>query len=314
MNLNHLRHLIAIAEHQSFRKAADALFLTQPALSRSIQALEQELGVRLIDRQGRRNALTAYGALAAERARRIVQEVKELERGVELLRSGELGSLAVGFGPTPAAVLMQPFLARMASRHPKVQVHIARGSVDLLVEALRREAVDVILVDQRALGAADDLTVEPVARLRGGFLCRADHPLFAEPSVGIDQLRKHPVASTPLSDEIARLLVDQLGPDAHPARLVTVGSEDIPSLLDLVEATDTVFFGIFACASARIAAGRLCELQVQPHAERFGHYALATLAGRSESPAVGLFREFAHAHLREPPPPPQGLGAEGAVA
>ena len=59
MNLAQLRHLIAIAEHQSFRKAADALCLTQPALSRSLQALEDELQVMLVDRVGRRNTLTA---------------------------------------------------------------------------------------------------------------------------------------------------------------------------------------------------------------------------------------------------------------
>ena len=87
-------------------------------------------------------------------------------------------------------------------------------------------------------------------------------------------------------------LVEQLGPDAHPARLVTLDSEDITSLLDLVEATDTVFFGIFACARARIAAGRVCEIHVQPHFERFGQYALVTLARRSMSPAVEVFRAF----------------------
>ena len=61
MNLIQLRHLVALAEHQSFHRAADALFLTQPALSRSIQALEEELGVQLVDRSGRKNTLTAFG-------------------------------------------------------------------------------------------------------------------------------------------------------------------------------------------------------------------------------------------------------------
>lgn len=299
MDLHHLRHLIAVAEHQSFRKAADALCITQPALSRSLQALEQELGVRLIDRQGRRNAPTAYGALVVERARRIVAEMKELTRSVELLKRADLGSIAVGFGPTPAAILMQPFLARMTCDHPRLQVRIARGAVDLLVQALRNEAIDIAIVDQRALTPADDLTIEPAGRLRGGFLCRAGHPLAGGTPITLDALRAFPVASTPLSDELARLLVDQLGPDAHPARLVTVASEDIHSLLDLVEATDTVFFGIFACARARIAAGRVREIQVQPHAERLGHYALVTLAGRTEAPALRLFRDFVRQHFME---------------
>ena len=151
MHLNHLRHLVALAEHQSFRKAAEALFLTQPALSRSIQALEQELGVKLVDRDGKRNTLTAYGALVAERAKRIVFEVKELKRGVELLQAGQLGTLNVGLGPTPAAILTSPFLTHMASHHPRMQVKIARGSVDLLVQALRNESIDIAAVDRRAL-------------------------------------------------------------------------------------------------------------------------------------------------------------------
>ena len=134
MNLNHLRHLIALAEHQSFRKAADALCLTQPALSRSIQALEHELDVRLIDRDGKRNTLTAYGQQVVSRARRIVFEARELQRGITLLKDGELGTIGIGFGPTPASILMTPFLIQMASHHPKVQVKLARGSVPLLTQ------------------------------------------------------------------------------------------------------------------------------------------------------------------------------------
>ena len=61
MHLNHLRHLVALAEHQSFRKAAEALFLTQPALSRSIQSLEQEMNVALFDRSGHRSLITPFG-------------------------------------------------------------------------------------------------------------------------------------------------------------------------------------------------------------------------------------------------------------
>ena len=299
MHLNHLRHLVALADHQSFRKAAEALFLTQPALSRSIQALEQELGVKLVDRDGKRSALTAYGALVAERARRIAFEVKELRRGVELLKEGQLGTLNVGLGPTPAAVLTQPFLTHMASHHPRMQVKIARGSVDLLVQALRNESIDIAAVDRRALAPADDLAIQATIPLRGGFMARHGHPLTAQATIDLAALRRFPVASTPLSDELARRLVEQLGPDAHPARLVTLNSEDIAGLLDLVEATDTLFFGIFACARARIAAGRVCEIQVQPHVERFGEYALVSLARRSESPAVGLFQAFFRSNFCE---------------
>ena len=63
-------------------------------------------------------------------------------------------------------------------------------------------------------------------------------------------------------------------------------------LLELVEATDTLFFGIFACARARIGAGRICEVQVQPHVERFGEYALVSLEARR----IEIFRRDATGH------------------
>ena len=113
-------------------------------------------------------------------------------------------------------------------------------------------------MDRRALFTADDLAIGPVAALRGASCAAAGIRSQQLAQIDLAALRQYPVASTPLSDELARLLVEQLGPDAHPARLVTLDSEDITSLLDLVEATDTVFFGIFACARARIAAGRVC--------------------------------------------------------
>ena len=299
MNLNHLRHLIALAEHQSFHKAAEALFLTQPALSRSIQALERELAVKLIDRDGKSNTLTAYGTLVVERARRIVFEAKEVHRGVSLLKECKLGTLSIGLGPTPASILLLPFLGHMVSRYPEVYVKIARGSVELLTQSLRNESVDIIAIDRRALIAAEDLTVEDLPPLRGGFLCRSGHPLAKEASIRLEDLRKFPISSTPLSDEIARILVEDFGPEAHPAHLVTLNSEDINSLLDLVETTDTIFFGIYACARARILAGKFQEIQLEQQVELFGHYALVTQARRSEPPSVKLFRDFVRTKFGE---------------
>jgi DNA-binding transcriptional LysR family regulator len=194
---------------------------------------------------------------------------------------------------------MTPFLSRMAAAHPRVQVNVARGSVDMLIQALRVEALDLIAVDLRALSASAELQIDPLPGLRGGFLCRAGHPLLEQAAIDLPMLRQYPVMSTPLSEEITRNLVVELGPDAHPERLMTINSEDIHGLLDIVEATEAIFFGIFRCAKSRIDEGRIKEIQVQPHFERLGRYALVSLSGRSASPAAALFQEFAHANFHE---------------
>lgn len=292
MNLGHLRHLLAVAEYRSFRKAADALFLTQPALSRSIQALEQELGMQLLERNGRQVQLTSVGALVVNSARRVLFEASELQRKVDLMKSADLGDIRIGFGAGPGAVLETAFLKFMVLHHPGVRLQVSRGLLDLLLSALRNTSLDILAVDRRSLIPAEDLLIDFLPPLRGGFACRAGHPLLQESEVGIDQLRRYPVASSPLSDEIARNLVAELGPSAHPDRLMTIQSTDVHGLLEVVEASDAVFFGIYAGARQYLASGRLCELQVQPHYERAGHFALVSLAERSEAPAVQLFRDF----------------------
>jgi len=98
MTLVQLRHLIALAESGSFSRSAEAMFLTQPALSRSIRALEDEMGQALFDRIGRRSDLTPFGREVLERARQVVFEVDELAARGQEMREGRAGRLRVGLG------------------------------------------------------------------------------------------------------------------------------------------------------------------------------------------------------------------------
>jgi DNA-binding transcriptional LysR family regulator len=299
MNLSQLRHLVALAEHQSFRKAADALFLTQPALSRSIQALEAELGVKLVDRSGRKNTLTAFGQQVLASARRVLFETGELQRGVDLLKGGDLGALRIAYGAGPAAVLEIPFFRHMAEHHPRVVVEAARGATGLLIQSLRSAQVDIVVVDRRALADAGDLEVEALPPLRGGFLCRAGHPALAQAPIDLATLRQYANAATPLSPEVGRSLAEVLGAEAHPERLMTLVSQDIRALLDVVASTDTIFFGILAAAKAQLAAGQLVEMATRPPVDLYGQFAMVSLARRSESPACNLFRAFVRQNFHD---------------
>lgn len=96
MNLKHLAHWLALAETGSFSRAAEKLHITQSALSRSIQVLEEELGGPLVDRIGKKNELTPLGQSVLERARRIVHEAQELRQG--LLCCNRVGWAVCGSG------------------------------------------------------------------------------------------------------------------------------------------------------------------------------------------------------------------------
>lgn len=181
MNLKHLSHWLALAETGSFSRAAEKLHITQSALSRSIQVLEEELGGPLVDRIGKKNELTPLGLSVLERARRIVQEAQELKQGAALLQQGGLGSLRLGLGSGPGAMLMTPWLRYMAENHPTVRVAVSRGSTELQLLQLRERQLDALVVDVRRVAISHDLNIEHIVEMRGGFLCRKGHPLLRQP-------------------------------------------------------------------------------------------------------------------------------------
>jgi len=301
MNLRHLEHWLALADTGSFSRAAEKLHITQSALSRSIQALEEDLGGPLVDRVGKKNELTPLGRSVLDRARRIVHEAQELKQGAALLQQGGLGALRVGLGSGPGAMLMTPWLVYMAKHHPTVQVTVSRGSTELQLTQLRERQLDALVVDVRRVEAAPDLIMTQVVEMRAGFVCRQGHPLLERAARGLpfDALLAYPIASIQLSQEVARLLVDHYGPQANPAQMTTLQCEDIASLLDVVGQTDAIYLGIVGAAQVGLDEGRLVELPMQIPLKGQARLALITLAGRTELPVMSVFREFVQNHLSD---------------
>ncbi len=294
MTLVQLRHLIALAQTGSFSRAAQAQFLTQPALSRSIRALEDELGMPLFDRVGRRIELTAFGRATLERARLLVSDAEELQGSGRRSREGERGTLRIGMGSGPGAMLMTPLLMTIALEHPQVHVEIARGGTELLVQSLRARTLDALVVDARSLKPAPDLRTELLFEMRGAFMVRRGHPLTKlRGGPRFEDVSRYPIASTPLSDEVARILIARYGPQAHPEQCVTLRCEEVASLVEVAEHSDAVLLAI------RAAAPTLVELTLRPALDATARLGLVTLARRSEAPLLNIVRGLMQERLRD---------------
>jgi DNA-binding transcriptional LysR family regulator len=192
-------------------------------------------------------------------------------------------------------MLMTPLLVHMATQHPRLHLEISRGRTELLERSLRERAIDALVVDARSLAPATDLRATEIYEMRGAFLCRRGHPLVRKRGgVSFDQLLAYPIASTPLSDEVARVLVERYGPGAHPAHCVTLRCEEIPSLVELTRQTDTVLIAI------RAAGPDLAELAMKPTLDATARFSMVTLAGRSEAPALTIVRRLMQELLRDP--------------
>ena len=295
MTLVQLRHLVSLAQSGSFTRSAEALFVTQPALSRSIRALEEELGQPLFDRIGRRSVLTPFGAEALRRARQVLFDADELAGSGRQMREGHAGAVRIGLGSGPGAMLTTSLLKTMAISHPSVHLEIARGHIDALAHRLRQRELDALVIDARSLSPSPDLRVASLVEMRGAIMVRPGHPLTRghKGPLRFDALRQFPIASTPLSDDVARALVERYGPAAHPAECATLRCEEIASLVEVVRQTDAVLIAI------RAAAPDLVELPMRPAMNATARFGIATLARRAEPPALPIVRRLIAELMRD---------------
>ena len=292
MTLAQLRHLVALAESGSFSRSAAALFLTQPALSRSIRALESELGQPLLDRIGRRSELTPFGREVLARARALVAGADDLRDSGRQMAQGEAGSLRIGLGSRArrhaddAAAAAHGHAAPAAAPGHFARPHRAAGAEPARAHARRAGgrrpfagARTCMPATHARCAAVPVPRGHPLARKRGG--------------VTFEQVSAYPIASSPLSDEVARTLVERYGPQAHPQACVTLRCEEVPSLVELTRHSDTVLLAI------RASGPDLHELALKPALAATARFCLVTLAGRTEAPALAIVRELMDELMRD---------------
>lgn len=292
METRKLEHLIELASTGSFSRAAENLHLTQSALSKSIQSLEEELDTCLVDRQGRRCTLTTAGELVVGRARRLLVDVDGLHKAVRQ-DAGPEGQLRVGFGAGPGAAMTPDLIRHVLEAYPRVRLLIRRGTVESLLRELRERAIDAVVIDMRSLAGHADLVVERVGALEGGVVCRVGHPLTFRPDVGFLDVLRFPTLNTAVSEEVVRITQERYGPEADPRRVTMVESEELEPLLAACVHSDAVFLGVVAAAHERIAAGELQVLPLVPPMRIDVPVAIVRLAGRGESRLVQIVRSFA---------------------
>jgi hypothetical protein len=122
--------------------------------------------------------------------------------------------------------------------------------------------------------------------LGAGFLARCDHPLAQRGrAVSFDDVMAYPVASTPLSDEVARLLMARYGPQANPDDLVTLRCDETLSIVDVARRSDAIVLTVTAVAAD------LVRLDVEPALNATARFGLVTLAHRQEAPALRILRK-----------------------
>jgi DNA-binding transcriptional LysR family regulator len=194
MDLRRVRTFVTVAEQGSVSKAALRLHISQPGLSRQLQELQQELGLRLFDRIGRRLVLTAEGEQLLGSCRNLLGHASSISEHAQLLKLGDTGTLKVGASPIQIETALSTFLPRYAERYPNVQVKlIETAGVNTLAMLERGEIhLGIALID--AVQADDrHFAIYPVRPLELMAACHPSFPLGSNSTIEISQIASHPL-------------------------------------------------------------------------------------------------------------------------
>lgn len=296
LDLHLIRHALMLAKHGNFRRAARALHVSQPTLSRNVATLERSLGVRLFDRTSTGAELTGLGRLVLERGRALLAGESDLLREIALQHGLEAGNLAVSAGPHPFEISVVHALTRLIAEHPRLslQATVAHGR-EVIRDVLSGD-VDVGVTDRSVAVKQERLSVEPLPAHPIFLACRPGHPLATKRRVTPAEIDAYPLAATHLIGHIAEFATstgirggtyDPDSGDYRPA--IHVNSFAVAR--QIAAGSDAIASGIAVTLAADIEAGRLVTLDFHA-AELQTRYAIITLKGRTLSPSAAKFIEL----------------------
>ncbi|AKC86352.1 LysR family transcriptional regulator [Pseudoxanthomonas suwonensis] len=294
IKLRQLSHILALEEYGSFSRAAASLHISQPALSRSIQALEGQIGAPLFLREG-------HGVVPTDLGRVLIEDARQITRMADDLHERLLGNpvvtcheLSIGAGPFPAEALVGRAVAAFIGAHPRCKVRVEVRNWDELLPRLRNHELDLFVAETSTLEHERDLRVEPLSRHPLYFLARAGHPLAGQPYPGLGGILRHPLAALaripprllePALAALSRSVAEPVQTEAFPALLCS----DHSLVKRTVCGSDAIMVSSLACVARELERGELVVLGTEPWLQL--NYGMVTLGSRlAANTAVQDFR------------------------
>ena len=240
-SIRQLRHVLALCEHRNYRRAAEALSLTQSALSVSIRRLEEDYGVPLFVRGRTGVSATEFGEILARTARQTLTTIEQARREVELLSNLDSGQVVIGSDPWMADDIVAPALARLLQKYPKLRFRLRTHSWDELQEDLLARNVDVYVGSPfESMDAS--IRTQTFALSSPVIICRRGHPLTQLPALYIKDVLPFPLLVPKLPGWYLDWLGQQYSTNRSSEELhdLFLRAEDLTVIRRIVRETDAV--------------------------------------------------------------------------
>jgi DNA-binding transcriptional LysR family regulator len=293
LTFRHIHQITELAKQASFAKAALELHISQPALSRSISTLEEQLGVQLFDRSKKKVIPTLFGKHILERGKPILQEMTLVERDLDLLQGMESGKLVIGSGPFPAETSLGKSVAQFSRNHPKMNVQIIIDYSAALLTRLREREIDIFIADIRALEETSDLEIIPLSAQQAYFCSRHTHPLTRKNNLMVKDIFSYPLAVMWLPEKFLISLARESNIQVNsvydlPCSIIQC--DYLKVLFDIISESDAI--GIITRSISEFHNKQQLALLPLSIPELNTNYGLVSLANYSKPPALQRFQQY----------------------
>ena len=298
VELRQIRHAVAVARHGSFARAAAELQLSQSALSRSVQALELQIGTPIFLRSANGVLTTDVGRLFLERGQALMGMADRFEAQVLRNRTLQRGRLVVGAGPVAIESCVADATSRLVGQFPLVTVDLRSASILDLPQQSRGLEYDVLVTGGHLFDGDDGVDIETLERQPTVLVCRAGHPLAEHRGLGLADAFEYPFVATgqiPTTTYETLLDAQQACPSPLGRQRALPGVQLVSPAVGrrIVISSDALMPLPAAMAQADVEAGTLVPLMMLGTLAT--HTAIVRLKSRARSPIAEIFCE----HLRE---------------
>jgi len=273
LSIGKLQQLVMVARSGSFSRAAVELNVSQPALSRSIAALEARYGFPIFNRVGHGVELTAAGTHVIEQAQELLQSMRVFDSNLRLFGAGKAGSLSIGLAPLLASQQLAQFAAEFFAPATQAQLRVLIRPGAALLDSLKSDLIELFFFPEGYIDPCPEIDIEPVGTVSPACVVRSGHPLAGRQDLSLEDLAGFPWASSVEPAIAAKAL--------NPARFIC---DNYHILREAVLGSDLICICSSAFVAQQLAEGTLHQIRVDGLPLPPTVIYVAKLRGRISSP------------------------------
>ena len=294
IELRLLHCALLLAEHKNFARAAKAIHVSQPTLSRNIQEIERRIETQLFERGTGGVVPTDAGEIFLEHAREVVARAADLNREMELLRGLEKGELKIGAGTYQSAMMVDRAVIRLLRAYPAIRLQIHTDNREKLLPLLRKRELDLAVIGLGGTEVEPEMHITRLNQHQGYFVVRSGHPLLASRGVPtLQSILRFPgvMTSRVTIPALKQFLASKSGDRASHAQAKSfpaIACESVAMMKMIVAETEAVGLLPLNTVMAEVQDGQLVVLSLVPPFLKV-EFGIVRLAHRRLSPLGETF-------------------------